>query len=131
MTIKRKSGIIYKIDKTTGKIKVKKNKKLKIENKGKKNPFESKKKKSKEISDKNDFKKIENEKVIIDLKNFDNEVSKKISDIKKKNKLEKNTNVTLPVQNKSTKTTPSAIKNNFVKEKPDPFENDGEAPKVS
>ena len=49
----------------------------------------------------------------------------------KETKLEKNTNVKLPVQNKTTKATPSAIKNNFVKEKPDPFENDGEAPKVS
>ena len=48
MTIKSKSGMIYKIDKITNQIKVKKVKKLKVKG----NPFERKKKRSLEkVSD--------------------------------------------------------------------------------
>jgi len=77
VTIKSKSGIVYKIDKTSGKIKVKKNKKLKTNKKSKANPFEIKKKK---IADKKLSKQKETEKIIKDLKKFENEDSKKILD---------------------------------------------------
>ena len=43
MTIKSKSGIVYKIDKTTGKIKVKKAKMFKAKKGSRPNPFERKK----------------------------------------------------------------------------------------
>ena len=43
MTIKSRPGMIYKIDKITNQIKVKKVKKLKSKKNGKGNPFERKK----------------------------------------------------------------------------------------
>ena len=51
MTIKSKSGIVYKIEKSTGKIKVKKAKMFKAKKNSKPNPFERKKKVDKRVSD--------------------------------------------------------------------------------
>ena len=51
MTIKSKSGIVYKIDKKTGKIKVKKIQKLKSKKNRKPNPFERKKRSLERVPD--------------------------------------------------------------------------------